>query len=152
TQSTARVAPRRVGHMASVSPVMALRVASQMEDGALGGIQERVPDDDLPLDAHSQYLRDVHRVSPLRDGEETHLLRAIQAGDGAARNRLVVALQPWVMALARRYAAGSTTLSLLDYVQEGNVGLLEALARHDGRADQTPFRTWAYWWVRGAMR
>jgi RNA polymerase sigma factor (sigma-70 family) len=107
------------------------------------------------LDAMSQYMSEMRGIAPLAEGEECRLLDAIHAGDAAARERLVLAFQPWLLSLARRYAAGSEHLTLLDYVQEGNVGLLESMARH---ADSTTFtkpvafRTWAYWWVRGQMR
>jgi RNA polymerase primary sigma factor len=94
-------------------------------------------------------------IAPLAEGEERRVLDAIHAGDTAARERLALAFQPWLLSLARRYAAGSEHLTLLDYVQEGNVGLLESIARHADSATFTKpvaFRTWAYWWVRGQMR
>jgi len=108
--------------------------------------------DALPLDAFGQYWREVRAVAPLAEGEEQRLLARVAAGRADARTRLVEAYQPWVMSVARRYAAGSTHLTLLDYVQEGNLGLLEAVARYDGRMSDVLFRSWAYWWVRGAMR
>jgi RNA polymerase primary sigma factor len=107
------------------------------------------------LDAMSQYMSEMRGIAPLAEGEERRLLDAIHAGDTAARERLVLAFQPWLLSLARRYAAGSEHLTLLDYVQEGNVGLLESIARHADSATFTKpvaFRTWAYWWVRGQMR
>jgi len=110
---------------------------------------------EAPLDAMSQYMSEMRGIAPLADGEERRLLDAIHAGDTAARDRLVLAFQPWLLSLARRYAAGSEHLTLLDYVQEGNVGLLESIARHADSATFTKpvaFRTWAYWWVRGQMR
>ena len=110
---------------------------------------------EVALDAMSQYMSDMRGIAPLADGEERRLLDAIHAGDTAARERLVLAFQPWLLSLARRYAAGSEHLTLLDYVQEGNVGLLESIARHADSATFTKpvaFRTWAYWWVRGQMR
>src|SRR5205823_5239820 len=42
-------------------------------------------------------------------------------------------------------------MELLDLVQEGNVGLLQALEKFDGRAGSGSFRTWAFSWVRGMM-
>lgn len=107
---------------------------------------------DFPLSAENQYMREIRSISPLRDGEEEHLLTRIHASCHDAHTRLVEAYQPWIVNIAQRYAPKCRTLSLLDLVQEGNLGLLEAIARHDARLQNTPFRSWAYWWVRGMMR
>jgi RNA polymerase sigma factor (sigma-70 family) len=110
------------------------------------------PLDDLPLDALSQYAREVSAVPPLAAGEEERLLSQVRCGNRAARQRLVEASQSWVLALARRFAATSERLSLLDYVQEGNVALLEAVAQCDRRTRALSFLARASCWVRGAMR
>jgi RNA polymerase primary sigma factor len=107
---------------------------------------------DFSLSAENQYMREIKSIPPLDDGEEEHLLTNIHAGCQDAHTRLVEAYQPWIVGIAQRYAPKCRTLSLLDLVQEGNLGLLEAIARHDARLQETPFRSWAYWWVRGMMR
>lgn len=107
---------------------------------------------DLSLSAEDQYIREIRSISPLDDGEEEQLLAKIHAGCQEPRTRLVEAYQPWIVSIAQRYAPKCRTLSLLDLVQEGNLGLLEAIARHDARLQDAPFRSWAYWWVRGMMR
>jgi len=85
------------------------------------------------------------------DGESAvgaHLVRAAQAGDAAARARLVEALLPRLVAAARRYTGWGSEFA--DLVQEGALALLGALVRFD--PDQgTPFWAYAAPWVRGAM-
>lgn len=122
---------------------------------------------DVPLSAFEQYLRGVKVAAPLLDQEEAQLLRCIERGkveqakrcpDASvlqaaeqARARLVEGYQPLLIGLARRYARHCREMELLDLVQEGNVGLLQAVEKFDGRAGSGPFRTWAFSWVRGVM-
>lgn len=107
---------------------------------------------DHSLSANDQYMREIRSISPLDDGEEEQLLTRIHGDCQASRTRLVEAYQPWIVSIAQHYAPRCRTLSLLDLVQEGNLGLLEAIARHDASLQNIPFRSWAYWWVRGMMR
>ncbi|HLL78875.1 MAG TPA: sigma-70 family RNA polymerase sigma factor [Ktedonobacteraceae bacterium] len=122
---------------------------------------------DVPLSAVEQYLRGVKLAAPLLDEEEAMLLRCIERGkseqvkrypDGCvlrsaeqARDRLIEGYQPLLIGLARRYVAHCREMELLDLVQEGNVGLLQALEKFDDCAGSGSFRTWAFSWVRGMM-
>src|SRR5438270_13132422 len=88
----------------------------------------------LSLSAVDQYLREVRGLARLGDGDEDQLLVCLAAGGAeaeAARTRLVEAYQPLAIRLARGYADRAKHLTFLDFVQEGNLGLLEALRRHD---------------------
>jgi RNA polymerase sigma factor (sigma-70 family) len=109
---------------------------------------------EMPLDSLSQFMADVRVIAPLAPGEDDHLI-GIAAGRGAdqrrAQSRLVESYQPLVIGLAKKYAPRCKHLTLLDLVQEGNLGLLEAIKHHDGRIDGVGFRSWAYVWIRGAM-
>jgi len=108
----------------------------------------------VSLSAVDQYRREVARLVPLAPGEEDRLLACLAAGGvsaQSARARLIEGYQPLAIRLARGYASRSKRLAFLDFVQEGNVGLLEALMRHDGRAGGIPFRSWAASWMRGRM-
>lgn len=122
---------------------------------------------DVPLSAIEQYLRGVKLTAPLLGEEEVQLLRSIEQGkvEQAKRcpnacalrvaeqacTRLVEGYQPLLISLARRYVRHCREMELLDLVQEGNVGLLQALEKFDGRAGSGSFRTWAFAWVRGLM-
>jgi RNA polymerase primary sigma factor len=119
------------------------------------------------LSAIEQYLREVKQTPPLSDEEEAHLLRCIEQGNveqakhcpdarmlheaKQAQDRLVAGYQPLLISLARRYVRHCREMDLLDLVQEGNVGLLQALEKYDRPARSTSFRTWAFSWARGLM-
>jgi RNA polymerase primary sigma factor len=96
-----------------------------------------------------QYIREVKWIPPLTDEEEACLLQQIECDQ--ARVRLIEGYQGLVLKLAKRYRQHCHELELLDLVQEGNLGLLRALERYDGRIHETSFHTWAYSWVRGMM-
>ena len=122
---------------------------------------------DVPLSAIEQYLQGVKTTAPLLQEEEAQLLQHIELGKvelaksyanadvqrafEEARNRLIEGYQPLLIGLARRYVRHCREMELLDLVQEGNVGLLQALEKFNGRAWSGSFRTWAFSWVRGMM-
>jgi RNA polymerase primary sigma factor len=85
---------------------------------------------------------------PLGTAEERRLARLARDGDARAREALVEALLPDLVAAARRYAGGPTEAA--DLVQEGVLAALTALLRFDPDHG-APFRAYAAPWVRGAM-
>lgn len=96
----------------------------------------------------SLYLRDIAKVPLLTPEEEQELARRVQAGDVAAERRLTEANLRLVVRVARRYLHRG--LSLLDLIEEGNLGLLQAVRKFQpGRG--TRFSTYAVWWIRQAV-
>jgi RNA polymerase primary sigma factor len=94
------------------------------------------------------YLQDIGRFKLLTSDEEQELGRRVQAGDTEAERRLVEANLRLVVRIARRYT--NRGLSLLDLIEEGNVGLLHAARKF--RPDRgARFATYATWWIRQAM-
>lgn len=94
------------------------------------------------------YLRDIAKVPLLTPEQEQELARRVQAGDADAERQLSEANLRLVMRVARRYLHRG--LSLLDLVEEGNLGLLHAVTKFQpGRG--TRFSTYAVWWIRQAM-
>lgn len=94
------------------------------------------------------YLREISRVKLLTAEEEQALARRVQAGDAEAERRLAEANLRLVVHIARRYL--NRGLSLLDLIEEGNVGLLQAARKF--RPDRgTRFSTYATWWIRQAV-
>ena len=96
----------------------------------------------------SLYLQEISRVKLLTAEEEQALARRVQAGDAEAEKQLVEANLRLVVRIARRYLHRG--LSLLDLIEEGNVGLLHAARKF--RPDRaTRFSTYATWWIRQAV-
>jgi RNA polymerase sigma factor (sigma-70 family) len=98
----------------------------------------------------ARYLRDLSDRPRLPAAVERRLVEAAQAGDRRAREELVEAFLPLIAGVARVYR-GSRTISRLELMQEGVVGLLRALERYDP-ALGVPFWGYAAWWVRQAMQ
>ncbi|MEA2255689.1 MAG: polymerase primary sigma factor [Solirubrobacteraceae bacterium] len=86
----------------------------------------------------------------LSHAAEHDMVLAAQAGDAAARERLIEAFLPLVGSIARIYRS-SSVVDRTELVQEGVVGLLRALQRYDPTLE-TPFWAYASWWVRQAMQ
>lgn len=93
-------------------------------------------------------LREVRSRPALSAGEQTRLARKARLGDGAARRQLVEGNLRLVFAVARRYRGRGVPLA--DLVQEGTIGLSQAVARFDPDHGAA-FSTYAVWWIRRAM-
>ena len=99
-------------------------------------------------DALRQYLDGIERVALLTAVEEVALAQRIERGDQAARDHLIQANLRLVVSVAKRYAGWS--VSLLDLIQEGNVGLMRAADKFDWRRG-FKFSTYATWGIRQAV-
>src|SRR5690349_3517432 len=75
------------------------------------------------------YMREVGEVDLLKPEEEVELARRIHAGDEAARERMIRANLRLVIKIAREYEG--LGLPLLDLINEGNIGLMQAVERFD---------------------
>jgi RNA polymerase primary sigma factor len=103
------------------------------------------------LSALDQFRREAQRIPPLQESEELSLIHQVQCGSRDARDRLVEAYQLHLLRLARRYAPRCASLTVLDLVQEGNLGLLAALERVDKWDGERLFRHWALGWAQKRM-
>jgi RNA polymerase sigma factor (sigma-70 family) len=83
------------------------------------------------------------------DADTPDLVRRAQAGDTAARERLIGNLLPLIGAVARRFRTDG--LDQTDLIQEGIVGLLRALERYDPERG-VPFAAYATWWIRQSLQ
>ena len=104
---------------------------------------------DATTDAMSLFLREVSRYPLLTADEEKELARRVEAGDAAAKERMVNSNLRLVVSIARRYR--SNELSLLDLVQEGTLGLIRAVEKFDWRRGFR-FSTYATLWIQQAIQ
>ena len=100
------------------------------------------------VDAITAYLREIGRVQMLSHAQEIELAKRIEAGDKEAVQQFVLANLRLVVSIAKRYVGRG--LSLLDLIQEGNIGLMRAVQRYDWRRGHR-FSTHATWWIRQAI-
>lgn len=84
----------------------------------------------------------------LTAAQEVLLAKRIEAGDFASTRTLINANLRLVVNIAKRYAGGA--LPMIDLVQEGNIGLMQAVKRFDYRRG-FKFSTYATWWIRQAI-
>ncbi len=105
---------------------------------------------DVSSDSVQMYLREIGRVPLLTSEEEVMLAKRIEKGDLAAKQRLTESNLRLVVSIAKKYVGRSTNLSLLDLIQEGNIGLFRAVEKFDYRKGYK-FSTYATWWIRQAI-
>src|SRR5256714_15024118 len=82
-------------------------------------------------DAVRSYLRSIGRVRLLTKEDEVRLAKRVEANDMEAKNQLIEANLRLVVSIAKRYSGRG--LTLLDLVQEGNLGLIRAVEEVDWR-------------------
>ncbi len=106
--------------------------------------------DDISSDLVQMYLREIGRVSLLSTEEEVSLAKRIEKNDLVAKQKLTEANLRLVVSIAKKYVGRSHNLSLLDLIQEGNIGLFRAVEKFDYRKGYK-FSTYATWWIRQAV-
>ncbi|HZO71450.1 MAG TPA: sigma-70 family RNA polymerase sigma factor [Ktedonobacteraceae bacterium] len=99
-------------------------------------------------DAVMTYLREIGRVPMITHEREIELAQRIEAGDREAMKQFILANLRLVVSIAKRYVGRG--LTLLDLIQEGNIGLIRAVQRYDWRRGHR-FSTHATWWIRQAI-
>jgi len=103
---------------------------------------------DIAEDSVRMYLREIGRVSLLTSEEEVMLAKRIEKGDPVAKRQMQEANLRLVVSIAKKYVGRG--LSLLDLVQEGNIGLFRAVDKFDYKKGYK-FSTYATWWIRQAI-
>jgi len=99
-------------------------------------------------DAVRLYLRSIGRVRLLTREDEVRLAKRVEQNDMRAKNALIEANLRLVVSIAKRYT--NRGLTLLDLIQEGNLGLIRAVEKFDWRRG-FKFSTYATWWIRQAI-
>ncbi|HRH55986.1 MAG TPA: sigma-70 family RNA polymerase sigma factor [Candidatus Paceibacterota bacterium] len=96
------------------------------------------------------YLREIGQYPLLTASEERELAQRIEKGDDEARNILARSNLRLVVSIAKKYVGRSPDLTLLDLIQEGNLGLFKAVDKFDWNKG-FKFSTYATWWIRQAI-
>ena len=99
-------------------------------------------------DALGAYYTQIRHAALLTAEQERELSRRIQAGDMEARQALIESNLRLVVKIAKGYVTNDT--SLLDLIQDGNLGLLKAATKFDYRRN-VRFSTYAAWWIKQAI-
>ncbi|MCI0619805.1 sigma-70 family RNA polymerase sigma factor [Candidatus Wolfebacteria bacterium] len=101
-------------------------------------------------DSIQMYLREIGQYELITASKERELAKRIEEGDEEAKNLLARANLRLVVSIAKKYANRSPNLTLLDLIQEGNIGLFKAVEKFDWRKGYK-FSTYATWWIRQAV-
>jgi RNA polymerase primary sigma factor len=98
-----------------------------------------------PID---MYLKEISNIPLLTPEEENELARKVAAGNKKARRKMIESNLRLVVNTAKKYT--NRGLSLLDLIEEGNLGLIRAVDKFDHERG-TRFSTYALWWIRQAI-
>jgi len=117
--------------------------------GIASGDKRRSDLTDIFSDSIQMYLREIGKKPLLKAEEEMSLAKRKEKGDKEAVMKLVESNLRLVVSIAKRFA-GRSGMTLLDLIQEGNVGLFRAVEKFDYRKGYK-FSTYATWWIRQAI-
>ncbi len=101
-------------------------------------------------DSIQMYLKEIGQYPLISASDEKDLAKRIEKGDVEATNLLAKANLRLVVSIAKKYVGRSPDLTLLDLIQEGNLGLYKAVSKFDWTKGYK-FSTYATWWVRQAI-
>ncbi len=125
-----------------------------LEGGNLLNLDLDVNDKDLNKgsmhDSIQMYLKEIGQYPLIHGNEEKDLAKRIEKGDLEAKNLLARANLRLVVSIAKKYVGRSANLTLLDLIQEGNLGLFKAVEKFDWTKGYK-FSTYATWWIRQSI-
>ncbi len=110
---------------------------------------DSVPDIIISDDSVKMYLKEIGSIPLINAEREKELAVRIEQGDEVARKAMTEANLRLVVSVAKRYVGGSG-MTLLDLIQEGNLGLLKAVEKFDHHRG-FKFSTYAMWWIRQSV-
>ncbi|MBI3306116.1 sigma-70 family RNA polymerase sigma factor [Candidatus Nomurabacteria bacterium] len=125
-----------------------------LEGGNLLNLSAELSDKDLNKstmhDSIQMYLKEIGQYPLIRASDEKDLAKRIEHGDLEAKNLLARANLRLVVSIAKKYVGRSANLTLLDLIQEGNLGLFKAVEKFDWTKGYK-FSTYATWWIRQSI-
>lgn len=101
-------------------------------------------------DSIQMYLKEIGQYPLIYAADEKELAKRIEKGDEEAKNLLARANLRLVVSIAKKYVGRSADLTLLDLIQEGNLGLFKAVEKFDWTKGYK-FSTYATWWIRQSI-
>ncbi len=114
----------------------------------LKGDEKRGDLTDIAADSIQMYLREIGKVPLLKTEEEMMYAKRKEKGELEAKKKLIESNLRLVVSIAKKFTGRS--LTLLDLIQEGNIGLFRAVEKFDYRKGYK-FSTYATWWIRQAI-
>jgi len=125
-----------------------------LEGGNLLNLNVDLTDKDLNKssmhDSIQMYLKEIGQYPLIHASDEKDLAKRIEHGDLEAKNLLARANLRLVVSIAKKYVGRSANLTLLDLIQEGNLGLFKAVEKFDWTKGYK-FSTYATWWIRQSI-
>jgi RNA polymerase primary sigma factor len=125
-----------------------------LEGGNLLNLDLDLNDKDLNKgamhDSIQMYLKEIGQYPLIHASDEKDLAKRIERGDLEAKNLLARANLRLVVSIAKKYVGRSANLTLLDLIQEGNLGLFKAVEKFDWTKGYK-FSTYATWWIRQSI-
>ncbi|MCX6744131.1 MAG: sigma-70 family RNA polymerase sigma factor [Candidatus Parcubacteria bacterium] len=119
-----------------------------MEKAGMAKDKKKFDISEISEDSIQMYLREIGKVPLLSSEEEMTLARRKDKGDKEAFKKIVQANLRLVVSIAKKFVGKS--MSLLDLIQEGNIGLFKAVEKFDPKKGYK-FSTYATWWIRQAI-
>ncbi len=127
-------------------------IPSDQEEGGMDSLEEESSESSYEggsiADPVHLYLREIGQVKLLTPEEEVELARRVKMGDEEAKLRLEEANLRLVVSIAKHYTGHG--MSLMDLIQEGNLGLIRAVEKYDYEKGFR-FSTYATWWIRQSI-
>jgi RNA polymerase primary sigma factor len=111
-------------------------------------VNTKVDLSDITQDSIQMYLREIGKIPLLTAEQEVGLAKRKERNEQEAVRRLIEANLRLVVSIAKKFVGKQ--LSLLDLIQEGNVGLFRAVKKFEYRKGYK-FSTYATWWIRQAI-
>jgi RNA polymerase primary sigma factor len=127
-----------------------LEIPKEKEDKPLGKKKRKPLKEKAVIDSVQMYLKEIGKTAFLTAQQEKEIAKKIEKGDQEARKKMARANLRLVVSIAKKYIGRSPNLTLLDLIQEGNIGLFRAVEKFDWRRGYK-FSTYATWWIRQAI-
>ncbi|QFU75532.1 RNA polymerase sigma factor RpoS [Halioglobus maricola] len=143
--SKAKKATKSAARSESAKPKAVPPVAVEDQDAFVEAKARTARKVDKSLDATQLYLNEIGYSPLLTADEEKFYARLARSGDDSGRKRMIESNLRLVVKISRRYI--NRGLTLLDLIEEGNLGLIRAVEKFDPERGFR-FSTYATWWIR----